>query len=86
MEISTDGGTTYTPLPVETYREVVFHVPTFQAVLMVYALMKILMPSGVQALKYRTMQPGGNSGTFDLSNYLTTNVRIRFRMIPMEAY
>ncbi len=80
VEISTDGGLNYTPLPVETYTgSGNYYVPTANPPY------EICFDEDSYAIWGTGTEIPDNSTwwqheTFDLSNYLTTNVRIRFRL------
>jgi hypothetical protein len=80
IEISTDGGTTYTPLPLDTYQgSGNYHVPTANAPY------DICFDEDSYAIWGTGSEIPDNATwwqleSFDLSNYLTTNVRIRFRI------
>lgn len=80
VEISTDGGLTYTPLPLETYAgSGNYHVPTANAPY------EICFDEDSYAIWGTGSEIPDNATwwqheIFDLSNYLTTNVRIRFRI------
>ncbi|MBM3435029.1 MAG: T9SS type A sorting domain-containing protein, partial [Bacteroidetes bacterium] len=80
VEISVDAGATYTPLPQETYTGTGIYVPALYN-----------SPSGpcFDEDSYTIWGTGAEipdnstwwqQETFDLSDYLTTNVRIRFRL------
>ena len=80
IEISTDGGLNYTPLPLSTYAGTGnYHVPTANAPF------DICFDEDSYTLWGTGSEVPDNATwwqqeTFDLSNYLTTDVRIRFRL------
>jgi hypothetical protein len=80
VEISTDGGLNYTTLPIESYTgSGNYYVPTANPPY------EICFDEDSYAIWGTGTEIPDNSTwwqheTFDLSNYLTTNVRIRFRL------
>jgi len=80
IEVSTDGGLNYTPLPLSTYTgSGNYHVPTANAPY------EICFDEDSYTLWGTGSEIPDNSTwwqheTFDLSDYLTSNVRIRFRL------